>query len=132
MKKELLYICCLFLFSYNSFSQDLKCCKTIEEVKKKLSGKWKQVNSESQDIYHYEFEGKLGSLEIYKKPLDSNIVAVIVSCQPVVTVLKNKKGFQLEYTYMLGTDISIIKYLNKNKMTLVEEGIETEYKKLKD
>lgn len=33
---------------------------------------------------------------------------------------------------MLGTDISVIKYLNKNKMTLVEEGVETEYKKLKD
>ncbi|WP_452601575.1 hypothetical protein [Pontimicrobium sp. MEBiC06410] len=84
MKKQLLYISCLFLFSYNSFSQNLKCCKTIEEVKEKLSGKWKQVKPESQDIYHYEFEGKLGSLEIYNKPLDSNIVAVIVSCQAVL------------------------------------------------
>jgi len=131
MKKILLYICCLLL-SYNSFSQDLKCCETIEEVEEILSGKWKQVNSESQEIYHYEFEGKLGIVEIYNKSFGSNIIKTVASCQPVVTVLKNKKGFQLEYTYMLRTTMSSIKYINKSKMILIKEGVETQYKKLKD
>ncbi len=132
MKQNL--FCILFFVTINVlFAQQLKCCNTIEDVKEILAGKWKQVNTESNQIYNYEFEGKYyGNLETYEAPTDENIVEIIVSCEPRVTVLKTEKGFQLEYTYMLGTSVSNMKYLSKTKMILIEEGnVEVEYKKLK-
>ena len=132
--KQNLFCFVFFITTSVLFAQQLKCCNTIEDVKETLAGKWKQVNTESKEIYNYEFEGKYyGNLETYEAPTDENVVAIIVSCEPGVTVLKTEKGFQLEYTYMLGTSVSDIKYLSKTKMILIEEdNIEVEYKKLKN
>lgn len=125
MKSYLLIVIFSFL-SFTTKGQELKCCESVNDVKQYLSGKWKVQNSDAKITYEYSFDeagvGRLSEIE--------NLMYVVIEDDYSIDITKDTNGFRLKYTYLLGSYMSELKYLNSKRMILITEGKQVEYVKV--
>lgn len=62
MKKSLVFISILYVSI--CFSQNLECCKTIQEVEQAITGDWKLNDGNRNVIYRFSFNNNKGLIEV--------------------------------------------------------------------
>ncbi|WP_445452740.1 hypothetical protein [Flavobacterium sp. 25HG05S-40] len=119
----------LFLtLSLSIYSQKLKCCKTIEEVKRKLEGNWIVKNGDSNLVYQYSFTGEIGRIhKEEKKDVLRGIVSMKIH-EPNFKLRRSLFGYKIKYTTPAGGCV-FIKYLDTEKMILKKDGELIEYQR---
>jgi len=97
-----LIIVVLFIFSINSSSQNLKCCKNIDEVKKAIQGDWKLKDGNENVIYRFSFEKQKGFIEVLEelnlppKALETNDEDVIINEHTIFDVKSKNSLFFID------------------------------------
>ena len=64
--KPLFYVF-LVLFSLKAYSQQLGCCKSTDDVKKRIQGDWKLKDGNQNIIYRFIFDEDLGRIEVLEE-----------------------------------------------------------------
>ena len=128
--KHLIFIT-LFLFSSFIYSQELKCCKTIDEVKEILKGSWKNYFDIQETVYQFEFSDDSGIInEMIKTNVDGEFI--MLECPTYIRIKKKENGFKIEYQYMVSSETFDIVSLNSDKFIIKNKNSEIEYVKIKD
>lgn len=113
MKKTLILL--LTFLPLTILGQQLKCCKTDKEVELYLSGKWRLESKDKPLIYHYEFKNGKGFLHIYSIN-KKNELKRVSELEPIITIIKNDSGFEIETRYKFGGISNQINYLDSKKL----------------
>ncbi|SFA92045.1 hypothetical protein SAMN05660845_0985 [Flavobacterium swingsii] len=119
------------LLSLSSFCQKFENSESKEELRKKITGNWIIKNDTTDYVYQFNYDGKLGSLDISSKEQVLSGKLQINSCPPVFKIVKTIFGNKIKWTSLGGSWQSKIKYLDDEKMILKTRGILVEYLKFK-
>jgi len=112
------------------FSQNLDCCKTIQDVKNKITGEWKLKGVSSNLTYRFSFTDAKGIVQVLEElnlppkaeqtennrtPLDSNASIHI-------TLIRNMFFMNIKYDF--GEISEPISELNESRFVFGEQGFE--------
>jgi hypothetical protein len=109
----------LVVFSFNAFSQNLRCCKNIDEVKRSIQGDWKLKGANQNIIYRFRFDKDKGYVEVLEelnlppKAEKSRTDVLFVDDETVVNVKLKKDVFFIELVYQFGSVSEAILELNE-------------------
>ena len=127
MKKTFILIFVILPFFLSA--QELKCCKTKQDVEKYISGYWKEKDSDAKVLYQYWFENGKGNLTTLEK-LEGEEEYTIIDNHPFIEIKESEGGFKLIYTHLYGVLHLELKYLSQTKMILVDNDEDFEYVKV--
>ncbi|MCF7560414.1 hypothetical protein L3X39_07175 [Sabulilitoribacter multivorans] len=117
MKK--LLVCISILYVSICFSQNLECCKTIQEVEQAITGDWKLKGDTENVIYRFTFGNKNGYVEVLEElnlppKAENKDVNGLVNDDHTLVKIKYDKGlFYIDLIYLYGDVSEPINVLNK-------------------
>lgn len=106
--------------------QNLKCCKSVNQVESYLRGEWIENKVDSNTVYEFWFENGIGHLS-EKEIAEHGEELIELEIQPYVEVIKYEGGFKIKFIYSNESWTSELKYINSSKLVLIRDGEETEY-----
>ncbi|WP_417870954.1 hypothetical protein [Winogradskyella sp.] len=106
--------------------QNLKCCKSVNQVESYLRGEWIENKVDSNTVYEFWFENGIGHLS-EKEIAEYGDEVIELEIQPYVEVIKYEGGFKIKFIYPNESWTSELKYINSSKLVLIRDGEETEY-----
>ena len=128
MKKVLILL--LPFLPLTLFSQQLECCKSVQEVSVSINGYWKMKNSDLNEQWRFEFSDGIGMF--WKYQFNENIEVIeIKEFDQTLEIFETQSGFELDWSDGNRIVTARIKILNATSLVFVRrDGKEAEYYKI--
>jgi hypothetical protein len=119
MHKVLIYI--LIFSAFNAFSQDLKKCKNLSDVKSLIEGDWKLKGDSKNVVYRFSFSNNKGFIEVLQemnlppKAEKTTENEIVINDHEMFNILSKQGGYFIEIqslTYKIIEEIVVLNDTN--------------------